>query len=365
MNDEMTSGDAVDEIAGLLGGDDGGAIDETPDAGAGDAQEADAEAEEVDDAGTGDSADEAADEDTAGEADDYLDIAELAAALGTSADALHVGDDGVVSVSATVRGQRSNVPLDEMRRSYQVQQVQDEKAHQLNQGIESAAQQRTDDGKRIEEQIAIANGVLQTLSEQIGAAMNAPDMDALRASNPGEYSARVADIQRQQGQFQQLQQQLGGVWQQQVAQRDTDGQAAQQQRLKRGVEAMSSFYTGNPKVPDVRDATGAQEVMQHLMAMGYTNEEIQQSFDPKFAGTPAIDHRVIQLASRSRYLQTIESGAKPAENKVKRMRKVLKPGASRSQAQKAQTDSLNAGKRFHKELSEKSAVDYIMQSGKL
>ena len=363
---ELTSGEAVDQVAELLGGNDAEtAIDDAPaddggqptQSGAQDAGEEEA-LEDTGGDGEGGEGEEA-------EADDYLNIAELAAALGTSEESLHVGDDGVVSVAATVRGQRSNVPLDEMRRSYQVQQVQDEKAHQLNQSLEAVTQQQSAGYTRIEEQVAIANGVLQTLSEQIGSAMQSPELDQLRVSNPGEYSARLADIQRQQGQFQALQQQLGTVWQEQVKAREDGLRKTQQERLQRGIGAMDGFYKANPKAPDIRSSDGAREVMQHLQSLGFTDAEVHDAFNPNFAGTPMLDHRVLELAARSKYLETIQSGAAPAEKKVRRMRKVMRPGAQRSNAQKVQTDSLNAGKRFKKNLDAASAVDYLLQSGGL
>lgn len=174
--------DVEDRISAVLSGNEGD--DDTGDGG-----EGEGDLEEVDDLDPNDPNKQTKpnpeDDDTAGEDDDQT----LAAALGLPEDALNYDDEGNVVFNAIIDGQKQQVKMQDLVKSYQLEGHVNKKSMQLESDRREFEGNRDKAYEHLTGRINAANNMIGAIEQQLMQDFQCIDWNTLRATDPAEWAA--------------------------------------------------------------------------------------------------------------------------------------------------------------------------------
>lgn len=185
QGNDLGGGEALDitsRISAALSGNEG-------DDDNGDGGEGDGDLEEEDDLDPNDpnkqTKPDPDDDDTAGEDDDQT----LAAALGLPEDALNYDDEGNVVFNAIIDGEKQQVKMQDLVKSYQLEGHVNKKSMQLESDRREFEGNRDKAYEHLAGRINAANNMIGAIEQQLVQEFQGIDWNTLRATDPAEWAA--------------------------------------------------------------------------------------------------------------------------------------------------------------------------------
>lgn len=274
----------------------------------------------------------------------FEQLDELAEATGLSPDKILA-----MKVKVKVDGQEQLIPLNQALTSYQLREHLDRKIQEqadLRKQIES---EREAVQKDFQGRLQQADSLIKGLEDAFMKDVNAVDWQTLRATDPAEYSARVADFNIRQAQIQNLKQ--TAITEAQKLQSElTEKQKTQYQDfLKKEQEALSL------KLPEWSDPEKSRsekvKLRSYLLGQGFQDTEISNIGD----------HRAILLTRKAMLYDEISQKSAVATKKVSPLPKFIKPGAKQGAAEAKADKTRESMTRLQKSGRTEDAADVIMQ----
>ncbi len=254
-----------------------------------------------------------------------LDAAAVASMLDIEEDSIAISDDGKISLNTKIDGESGRANLAELLKSYQLE------GHVNKRSMELADQRKQFDTERetavqaFNERLTVVDQLITQNENQILAEYQGINWAELEANDPGRFAAMQQKYGVRYQQVQQAKEQANQVLarqRQEMAQRQ--GQA-QQQVLSQEREAL---VAARPSWSDqAAFETDRAAIIDYGKTHGLTEEELMG----------ITDHRFLLILDDARKVGQIQKKAEIAKKKVKRVPKVLKPGAAQSKQQQRKT----------------------------
>lgn len=225
----------------------------------------------------------------------------------------------------TVGHEKKELTLSEIKDNLQAQEevkrIQDE-AKALRE--ETSARQKAAE-EQYKQQLAQGAALVQSLEQQILQGMpSEADMKALRQSNPAEWAAKQAEMERARAQVNQLKAAVGTQIQQYQQNLKQEQEAALQEKINVELEAL---HRGWPELAD--ESKGQAEksaLIDFLKQRGFSDSEIAE----------ASDHRVLLLARDAmRHSRDAKTNDATKKKVLKIAKRVVTPGAKQSRQEQA------------------------------
>ena len=240
----------------------------------------------------------------------------LAKYLGLAEDQVFEGDDGKVYINAKVDGQITQVPMDEVVKSYQLLKHVNNKSMAVSEQQKAVAQEYATIKQEAANRFHILNQMADALEQQFTAQYKNVDWQRLRVENPAEYVAAQQDYQNLLAGLQQAKQ----VTIQQRAQIEQMQEAREQQEYAQRIAQQAQLVLQhNPtwSNPGVRVAETSAMRKFLSESYGFADEELNA----------VNDYRQVSII---RDAMAYRAGKQVAEQKVQKpVPKFQKPGAVR------------------------------------
>ena len=268
-----------------------------------------------------------------------VDLELLSKTLGFDQDQLSVRD-GKVFVRTKVDGEAFDKPFSDVVKGYQLEAHTTRKSQALEEERRQWSEKRQQEEQQYQQRAEYIQKLLDRDMESINERYSKVDWNKIRAEEPAQYAALVADYQREMGQVQGQRQQIDQEVQRLTAEKQQEYARKMTEIKQRELQALSEAMKWSPD----RLAEESKPVQQYLAGKaGYTPDEIGQVYD----------HRFVVLADKARQWDELQVKVKTLRQKqVPNKPKVPagSSGASRSQTESRKVSSL---------------VDRAKQSGRL
>jgi hypothetical protein len=257
-----------------------------------------------------------------------LEPSQVAQMLGLDEGDIDVDDDGAIQVHAKIDGKPAKVPLQDLRRSYELAQTHEERLREL--GRERKAfedQSKSVLESLVNQQQQFAQSV-QMLEEDFANDFQSVDWTSLR-EDPTEYLTKKQDYEDRRRRIEEHKTKLSlqsQELQQQYAQKLQEQQAEGVKQLEEVFQGPA--YASAPKW----DQAERDRLSKWIMDQGFSAQDISS------VGV----WRVFKWARDSMLRESELQKAKEAVKKVAKLPKIVKPGKSKSQREikKSQTKGL-------------------------
>lgn len=266
------------------------------------------------------------DEEGADEGDPIRSIDELAEAFGMPLEDLQQQ----LQVKVKINGQEREVTLGELQAGYQKGEAFDERKAALQRERQEFEQEATKVVDHYRSQLLDAGRLIQMNMQALTGSLNSPEMQQLKAQNPGQYAARALEIQQRQQYLQQMMQQQADAY----AQVNAEQQNKQRQQMEQYLSEQAGLL--EQKLPNLN----RDELVDYLTTQG-----VDDSIMGKFT-----EHQLVILAHKAMLYDKVQSQARPAAKKVRDLPKFAKPGkrqqpksASRKQAEQLRSRFKRSG----------------------
>ena len=219
-----------------------------------------------------------------------------------------------VKVTTKVNGVISEIPLDEAIRGYQRETDYTQGKMKLADERKAFVEERQNFHLQQEARVTQASVFQQQIENKLIEEYNSIDWNALRVSDPAEWSAKQAEFKNREQEILQTRHQIA-----QEAQRIADEQQAEQtQKIEQAKQVERSKYLEViPEWKDLKQAEKELTAMDTFMAdLGYSQQERAETYDARHM-------KVIRMAML--YKQNL-ANTDIAKQKVKKVPKLLKPG---------------------------------------
>ncbi len=316
------SGDAAtiqDRLESLIGGEEAPA--NTPDLEAAEPEEAELEAIGEEEVANEDSQEIDTEPEEASDPEETLelDVEQFAGALGLDVESVFLDDDGTLQLNTKIDGEIVPATLKELIDGYQMEGHYTRKGQKLADQRKEFEQQQAHATQYIQGQISQAAGLIQGLEQQITAEYNSVDWDGLRVQNPAEWSAKKQDFNDRVAQINQAKQQAGQSILQQQQEAQNKHQAGMQEIVQKEAQMLVEKL---PEWSNPEAAQAQQKTMSSFLtsAYGFSEQDVAQVYD----------HRLVLLALDAQKYREGRAAGKVAEKKIKKLPKLIKPGARRT-----------------------------------
>lgn len=244
------------------------------------------------------------------------EIDTLAKYLGLAEEQVFEAEDGKVYINAKVDGEVTQVPLDEVVKSYQLLKHVNNKSMAVSEQQKAVAQEYATIKQEAANRFYLLNQMTEALEQQYVSQYQNVDWQKLRAENPAEYVAAQRDFEELMNGLQNAKQVTLQQQQQIAAIQEQKEQAIVAQRLSQQAQLV---LQNNPtwSNPGVRSAETA--AMRQFLSTnyGYSNEELDY----------VDDFRQINII---RDAMAYRAGKQVADQKIQKpVPKFQKPGAAR------------------------------------
>lgn len=254
-----------------------------------------------------------------------------------------------LKTKAKVDGEESVVPLAQLLKSYQLEGHLNRKNMELADMRKAFEAERESVQKDFQGRLQQADTLIKGIEEQFTKDVNTVDWQTLRATDPAEYSARVADFNIRQAQIQNFKQQA-----------ITEANKLAQEQSQKQQQAYKEFLTKeqeslNLKLPEWTDPekskTEKVKLRSYLLNQGFKDAEVSNIGD----------HRAILLARKAMlYDESLKQSA-VATKKVTPLPKFIKPGAKQGAVEAKAEKTRESMDRLGKSGKLEDAADVILQ----
>ena len=215
-------------------------------------------------------------DDTDSEDDDQT----LAAALGLPADALEYDADGNVVFNAIIDGEKQQVKMQDLVKSYQLEGHVTKKSMKLESDRREFETTRDQAYRHLTQKITVANNLIGVVEQQLTGELKNIDWDTLRATDPAEWAATRQYYTERVQQVEQLKAQTGSV-QTELTEAQKKEQLQKYEQFMQG--EVQKMIQDNPSWTD--QAVMAKEVGEvgKFLAekYGFTPDEIANHMDAR------------------------------------------------------------------------------------
>ena len=266
--------DIESRISAVLSGNEGDDIDEQGGEQGGQQEEEEEELDPEDP--TKQSKPKPEDDDAAGEDDDQT----LAAALGLPEDALEYDAEGNVVFNAIIDGEKQQVKMQDLVKSYQLEGHVTKKSMKLESDRREFESTRDQAYDHLTKKITAANNLIGAVEQQLMGELQNIDWDTLRATDPGEWAATRQYYTERVQWLESIKAQTGAAKQELTAEQ----QKAQQEQYNAFMQGeVQKMIQDNPAWKD--QAVMAKEVGEVgkflVDKYGFTPEEIANHMDAR------------------------------------------------------------------------------------
>jgi hypothetical protein len=311
LGDDKPAGELEDEAP------DQGDDQEELEARSDDELEADGEEPEADEEASEEAPDQGAEEADAGdEGETIKTMQELVEHLETDPEFIQG-----LEVDVVVDGNTSQVPLRDVIASYQTNLAANERLEKLKIRGQEAQQKVEQQTAALEVQFATAGKVIETAEQLLNQEFAGIDWASLEEEDPGLFSAKRQKMQERAQTINGLKQALFQQYQQGIQQRQAEQTAALNEAVN---EARQQLDAEMPKMFDHWNTTDKMPLKKQLgeyaLQQGFSAEELSQ----------VVDWKVMAILEKARLYDQGKQKVNTAQKRIRKVPKVLKPGARRS-----------------------------------
>lgn len=277
-----------------------------------------------------------------------LSTSDLAKLLGLEDGAIDLDEDGSVKLKTKVDGVEGAAKLQDLLKSYQLQEHVDRKAREAAEREKALAARQQEAEQQFAQQLQYAQGLANVAATQLMREFQSVDWVTLESTEPGQ-----AALLRQK--FQERQAELRGVFdhiQQQTAQQEAARTQERQKFLQAEAARLPELI---PEWKDEAVATKEQrEIREWALKQGFQAQEIDSVVQ---ASHVAVMRKAMQFDKLQQ--------AKPAiENKVRNAPVLVKPGQPVQNTEAMKLQNLKTAVR--KSGGKNDAVEaYLLASGRV
>ena len=244
----------------------------------------------------------------------------LADYLGIDEDKLTVTDDGTVSFTATINGEKTDVPLKELAKSYQIQGHVNNKSMALETERRDFEEARNKATGELHARIQTVDGMSKMFEEQLVSEFNGINWDELRQQNPAEWTALRQEYADRANQIQNIQANIQEEGRKAQEEHKAKFEKANRERL---TAEFGKMIEANPEWKDKDKLNADMSEMREFASSTYGFNEQDLAL--------VTDHRLITLIQDA---QSFRRGkASVAQKKVSKLPKFQKPGATKENVQ--------------------------------
>jgi len=246
------------------------------------------------------------------------------------ADHLQISPEELYSLEVNVTaadGTPKQVALGEWKDSYQASELLKSEREKIGQERAVFEQETNQRKQAMDAAFFTASKVLEDAEKALLGDINDPKLRELRDSDPGEYSAVLADQQTRMTALQQRKQSLAQEYQQVMEKQAQEMQVQQAQHVQDAIKSLPKFI---PEWADEKVASQeTSQMIRYGMGEGYTEQELSSLVDPRVVRT-----------LRKAMLYDAQQRAKPEVKKkvVSIGKKVIGGGKSKSKTERKEDE---------------------------
>ena len=226
-----------------------------------------------------------------------------------------------VKVPVKVDGKSSTATLGEVIASYQMGEAAENRLNQAKERAQTIIQEAQQKQTDLDTQFAIAANLIQKVESQIDSEVQAIDLEGLRDTDPGEYAARIADIEKRKQNLNQMKEDARLELDKSVE----SGKEELAKKVKAYIQGESqALLKANPTWQDPQVfETELGKIRQYIVKQGFSDQEAANT----------LDHRILLTAEKAMRWDELQAQEPAAKKKLKTVPKVLRPGAPKSTEQ--------------------------------
>lgn len=255
------------------------------------------------------------DDDTEGEEPSEaptIELSHIAEYLGVESDKFDVSDDGELLVKTKIDGEEGRAKFSDLLKSYQLE------GHLNKQNTETAELKKSLQSKIAEADAQLAQKAqqLEALSQiaynELMTEYSSIDWNDLRADDPAEYAAKLADYQNKQAR-------IADLYQKAIDQRKDISAHGDVDMNEKAEKERAALLAAIPDwVEPEKYKKGWTENSDYAQSLGFTSDEINS----------VLDHRFIVLLDKARQFDALNKGKPEIANRVRKAPKIAKPGST-------------------------------------
>lgn len=234
-------------------------------------------------------------------------------------DGIEIADAYSITIPVSENGQTKEVPIGELKDSYQASQVvraaQEKLTKQMQEFEETSAKRKEEMGQHF----YTAAKMVESIERSVIGEMNTPQMAELRQTDPAEYAAAFAEHQERSRSVASMKQELASEYAQYKEREKAELEAKQAQYIQKAFAVLPQII---PEWADERVAKQeAPMIRDYGTRTGFTEEDMSKIYDPR-----------LLKVFRDAALHSKQEAAKPEQKKKVASigKKVLKSGKSKS-----------------------------------
>lgn len=278
-----------------------------------------------------------------------LELSQFAKILGIDEDKLDLDDEGNVYVKTKIDGEEGRAKFHDLVKSYQLE------GHLNKQNMEVAEQRKALQAKmaeveqqaqaRVQQLEAVTNVAIQELHREF----QSIDWQTLRATDPGEYAAKLTEFQQREARIGQAVQQI----QAEKYQAETQNQERFKEYLREESQKLLNAIPewSNPEIAQKEKTELKSFAVQH----GFTAQELDQ----------LSDHRSVLILRMAKAYADLQKSKPDVTKKVVKAPKLVKPGSPVSKQERDQNSVAALKSAIKKSGGDKGIEAYLLRTGKV
>lgn len=279
----------------------------------------------------------------------HLELSQFAAILGVDEDRLDVDEDGTVYVKTKIDGEEGRAKFQDLVKSYQLEGHLNKQNMEVAEARKALQEKMAETERAAQERIQQLESLSQIAYQELQREYQSIDWQTLRATDPGEFAAKVAEFNQREARIGQAIQHIQSERQQ--------AQAKEQERFSQYLQEENSKLL--KAIPEWSKPEVAQkeksELKSYAVNNGFTPTEIDQ----------LSDHRSILILRKAMMYDNLQKSKPDVTKKVVKAPKLVKPGTSVTK-QERDGESISAIKStIRKSGGDKGVEAYLLKTGKV
>lgn len=243
-----------------------------------------------------------------------------------------------LEIAVKVDGKPATVPLSDLVKNHQINAAADHRLEEAKARAKTQTEAFAEKEKQLETQVATAARLIESAEQLLEADETATDWNRLRQDDPGEYSAKRADLDRRKAALEQAKQETIGAYQQLVENREAETRAYLEGDPEKEAEALQGAI---PEWADPKTAQAEQtQLAKYLSEQGFDDQDVARPRPILF------DHRLLVMARKAMLFDQGQKKVAAAKKKLAKVPKAMKPGAPKPQDQRTREKVDSARKRL-------------------
>lgn len=223
--------------------------------------------------------------------------------------------DGL-KVPVKVNGKPAETTMKDLIASYQMNAAAEDRLEDAKSKAKALTQELTQKSEAIQSHFAISAKLIERAESLLTSDIKAMDLSALRRDDPGEYAAKVADVDRRRREIDSLKNETLSSYQKT---QEATSHLMQAEHQKFLLQEQGALLEALPEWANPEKAQAEKvRMVQYLTGQGFTEQDVMG----------ASDHRLVLLAHKAMLYDAGMSSADAAKKKVAKIPRILKPGTT-------------------------------------